>query len=173
MAMPPLPTTIDATTLWLSNTYVGSAMKTSAWLWPICETLHFIGLTLVIGIAGLLDLRLMGIYRRVSLAAVMDMSRWAAAGVMINLVTGSLFLIGAADQYVYNTAWWWKVAFLCVAAINIAVFELRRDTKSIALTIGPGDDTPLRFKVAGGVSLLSWFAVLYFGRMLPFIGNAF
>jgi hypothetical protein len=31
----------------------------------------------------------------------------------------------------------------------------------------------LRLKLAGGVSLVSWFAVLYFGRMLPFIGTAF
>jgi hypothetical protein len=39
--------------------------------------------------------------------------------------------------------------------------------------VGPGDNTPFRLKLAGGVSLFSWFAVLYFGRMLPFIGNAF
>jgi hypothetical protein len=25
----------------------------------------------------------------------------------------------------------------------------------------------------GAVSLISWFAVLYFGRMLPFLGGAF
>ena len=27
--------------------------------------------------------------------------------------------------------------------------------------------------LAGAVSMGSWFLVLYFGRMLPFIGNAF
>ena len=39
--------------------------------------------------------------------------------------------------------------------------------------MGPGQDTPLTLKLAGGVSLGSWFAVLYFGRMLPFLGDAF
>jgi hypothetical protein len=37
-----------------------------------------------------------------------------------------------------------------------------------------GDEkTPTSFKVAGAVSLGSWLAVLYFGRMLPFVGDAF
>jgi hypothetical protein len=35
----------------------------------------------------------------------------------------------------------------------------------------PDDDTPWSFKIIGAVSLLSWFLVLYFGRMLPFIGT--
>ena len=33
--------------------------------------------------------------------------------------------------------------------------------------------TPVAFKVAGIISIFSWFMVLYWGRMLPFIGNAF
>jgi hypothetical protein len=38
--------------------------------------------------------------------------------------------------------------------------------------MGTGD-TPSSFKVIGGVSLVSWLMVIYWGRMLPFIGNAF
>ena len=32
----------------------------SLWGWPICESLHFLGLCLLIGAIGLFDLRLMG-----------------------------------------------------------------------------------------------------------------
>ena len=92
---------------------------------------------------------------------------------LINLVTGLLFVTGAPQQYLHNAAWWWKVAFIAVAALNIAVFELRPGTRALVAAVGPGQDTPLRLKLAGGVSLGSWFAVLYFGRMLPFIGDAF
>ena len=52
-------------------------------------------------------------------------------------------------------------------------FEISPRTKALVDQVGPGDNTPLRLKLAGGVSLFSWFAVLYFGRMLPFIGDAF
>ena len=57
--------------------------------------------------------------------------------------------------------------------VKVLTFELNPRTKALVDTIGPGDNTPLRFKIAGGLSLFSWFAVLYFGRMLPFVGNAF
>ena len=158
---------------WLQATALSHAMLTQPWLWAICETLHFIGLALLIGTAGVFDLRLLGFIKRVSLSAVMDLRGWAALGLLINLVTGLLFVTGAPEQYLHNAAWWWKVAFIAVAALNIAVFELRPGTRALVAAVGPDQDTPLRLKLAGGVSLVSWFAVLYFGRMLPFIGNAF
>jgi len=90
---------------------------------------------------------------------------------LANLVTGVLFFIGAPHQYLDNVAWWYKLAFLAVAGVNVLYFETTQAKR--ALTIGSGDDTPRAFKVIGAVSIVSWFMVLYWGRMLPFIGNAF
>lgn len=163
----------DAVTAWIEATGIGAPMTSSFWLWPFCETLHFIGLALLIGVAGLFDLRMLGFLRGVSLAAVMAWRPWAALGLAINLVTGVMFFVGAPDQYIRNPSWWAKVAFILIAGLNIVAFELSPRTKALADRIGPGDATPLRLKLAGGISLLSWFAVLYFGRMLPFLGNAF
>ena len=39
-----------------------------------------------------------------------------------------------------------------------------------AVALQPGVDTPIVFKVVGGVSLLAWLGVLYFGRLMPFWG---
>ena len=164
---------VDVAAAWIKHSGIGAPMISTPWLWPLCETLHFIGLALLIGIAGLFDLRMLGLVRRVSLAAVMDLRGWAALGLAINLVTGVMFFVGAPDQYIHNPAWWAKVAFILIAGLNILAFELSPRTKALVHDVGPGDNTPLRLKLAGGVSLFSWFAVLYFGRMLPFIGNAF
>jgi hypothetical protein len=41
------------------------------------------------------------------------------------------------------------------------------------LALEPGADTPRAVKMIGLVSLVAWFAVLYCGRMLPFLGDAF
>ena len=157
--------------VWLKSTYISQQMVTQPWLWPISETLHFIGLTLVIGIAGLFDLRLMGFVRRMSVEAAMSMRGWAALGVAICGVTGILFFVGAPEQYLPNPAFWDKVFFLVVAMLNIAFFETRLGKKMLAL--GPEDPTPLSFKITGAVSMASWFMVLYFGRMLAFIGTSF
>jgi hypothetical protein len=164
---------LDLVVTWIETTGIGAPMTATPWLWPLCETLHFIGLALLIGVAGLFDLRMLGFVRRVSLASVMDLRPWAALGLAINLVTGLMFFAGAPDQYVHNPAWWAKIAFILVAGLNILAFELSPSAKALVNEVGPGDNTSLRLKFAGGISLFSWFAVLYFGRMLPFIGSAF
>ena len=161
----------ESLVLWLKSLAISHAMTDLPWLWPLCETLHFVGLALLVGAAGMFDLRLLGFMRRMPVAAAMQMRMWAGLGVAINVITGSLFLVGAPEQYLENRAWWAKCAFLLVAFANVVVFETRYGARLVTL---PADaDTPRGFKVAGAVSITSWFAVLYFGRMLPFIGTAF
>jgi len=70
---------------------------------------------------------------------------------------------------VSSWAWWWKLAFLLVAGLNALFFETTQGARVLAMQ--EGDDTPLTFKIVGAVSLLAWFAVLYFGRMLPFFAE--
>lgn len=161
----------EALIVWLKGTSISEVMRTSQFIWPICETLHFIGLALLIGGAGLIDLRLMGVLKSVPVSAVMQMRKWAAIGIVINVVTGVLFFVGAPDQYIGNPAWYGKLLFLCVAMINIAIFETTQGERMLKLPAG--EKTPATFKLAGAVSMGSWLLVLYFGRMLPFLGNAF
>jgi hypothetical protein len=94
---------------------------------------------------------------------------YAIAGFAINLVTGVLFFMMAPQMYAFSAAWWAKVFFIVLAGFNAMFFETTQGAR--VLTLGPEDDTPLTFKIVGGVSLFSWFAVLYFGRMLPYIGT--
>jgi hypothetical protein len=162
---------MDAVVVWLKGTALSNAIVTHIWVWPLCESLHFIGLALVIGIVGLFDLRLMGFMKRIPVGAIRDLMPLAILGFAINLTSGALFFIGTPEQYVHNVAWWAKVSFLIVAGLNALVFEL---TMGAAIARLPdGVETPAGAKVIGAVSLISWLSVLYWGRMLPFIGNAF
>ena len=161
----------EALVVWLKATSLSEAMRTSPFIWPICETLHFIGLALLVGGAGLIDLRLMGFLKSVPVSAVMQVRKWAVLGIAINVVTGILFFVGAPDQYIENPAWYGKLLFLLVAIINVVIFETTQGERMLRLP--PGEKTPASFKLAGAVSMGSWLLVLYFGRMLPFLGNAF
>lgn len=161
----------EAIVAWLKATSLSQYISMSPVLWPVMEMLHFIGLALLIGGAGLIDLRLMGFMKSVPVSAVMQVRKWAVLGIVINVVTGTLFFIGAPGQYIDNSAWYYKLLFLAVAIVNILVFETRQGKRMLALAAG--QDTPASFKIAGAVSMGSWLMVLYFGRMLPFIGNAF
>jgi hypothetical protein len=154
---------------WLEATGVSTAMRNTTWLWPICESLHFIGLTMLIGAAGFFDLRLIGLMRRVPVSAAKAFMPYGIVGFAMNLTTGVMFFVMRPSMYAFSAAWWAKVFFIAFAGLNAMVFETTLGARVLALPAGA--DTPRSFKIVGCVSLFSWFAVLYFGRMLPYIGT--
>ena len=162
---------MDDFVLWLQATALSQTIVGRTWIWPVAETIHFVGLTLVIGIAGFFDLRLLGFFSRASVKAVRELMGFAMFGFVLNLTTGLIFLIGHPEQYVHNRSWWFKVAFLGIAGLNALVFET-----TVGKRIGElpaGADTPPAAKAVGAISLIAWLGVLYWGRMLPFIGDAY
>jgi hypothetical protein len=155
----------------IKATWLSGAIKAYPWVWPACETLHFVGLSLLLGIVGLLDLRLMGFMKRVPISALRSLLPYGIAGFVINLITGLAFFIGAPDQYISNIAFYYKLLFLAVAGGNALFFETRQGRR--VSEIDASGATPAAFRIAGVISIVSWFMVLYWGRMLPFVGNAF
>jgi hypothetical protein len=162
---------LDAIVQSLQASQISLWINQSTWVWPLCETLHFIGLSLLLGITGFFDLRLMGFFRRVSIGAAKELMPLAMVGFAINAITGVVFLIGLPAQYVHNRVWWFKVGFIALAGLNALVYETRLSKRVTELDAD--GDTPPAVKLIGLVSLLSWLAVLYCGRMLPFLGDAF
>lgn len=162
---------VDAMAASIRHSGIGAPMTDSLWLWPLCETLHFIGLALVIGIVGFFDLRLIGFFRQIPVSAARELMPFALFGFGLNLVTGVLFFVGHPEQYVHDMAWWLKVGSLALAGLNAAVFEAAVGARTV--TVGAGEETPAAAKAIGVVSIVAWFGVLFWGRMLPFIGNAF
>ena len=52
----------------LDGTAIGLTVKTSVWMFPVLEALHFIGLALLIGGIAALDLRVLGVAKRLPIA---------------------------------------------------------------------------------------------------------
>jgi hypothetical protein len=163
--------TLDAFAFWLRSTELSHAIRVQPWLWPLFEMLHFFGLSLLVGVAGFFDLRLLGFMTRVPISAAWSLMPWAKAGFALCAITGITFFIGAPDQYVDNLAFYGKVIFLLLANANAANFEVayRKTVERKEADARP----PRAFPVIAGLSVVSWLFVLYWGRMLPFIGNAF
>jgi hypothetical protein len=156
---------------WLHETAPSQWVRAWPWTWAICETLHFIGLSALVGVIGLLDLRLMGFLRRIPLSALRPLLPYGIAGFVINAVTGAIFFVGTPEQYVTNVAFGMKMLFVVVSGLNVLYFETRHGHR--VLSLAPDAPMPAAFWIAGAISLASWFMVLYWGRMLPYIGNAF
>ena len=67
--------------------YVGAHV----WVWPLCETLHFVGLCLLLGVVLMVDLRMLGVGKSLSFAALYQLLPLGMLGFTINLVTGMIF----------------------------------------------------------------------------------
>ena len=148
---------------------VESFVNSRPWVWPASETLHFIGLSVLFGILFAINLRLMGGLRGVPFAALHRLLPWAMLAFGINLVTGMLFFIAAAHQYINNGPFFWKIIFLMLAGADLlylTVFDRNWELPADA-------DPPMREKVIAASAVFLWMGVIFWGRMLPFLGNAF
>jgi hypothetical protein len=144
----------------------GELLRETRWAWPIFESLHFLGMSLLLGTVGIFDLRLLGFARRIPIAALHKLIPIGIAGFVLNALTGISFLSATPDQYLFNRAFYWKVTFFVVAGLNVMVFYARTFRK--LLDTEPGAPPPLGARIAGGVSLCAWIGVMSAGRLLTF-----
>jgi hypothetical protein len=156
--------------VWLVTTIqmhspVAELMRTR-WAWPIAESLHFLGLCLLIGCVGMFDLRLLGVARRVPIAAVHRFIPWGILGFAINICSGAMFLLTEPDQYIYNPSFHFKLMFMTIGGLNAATFYLTsyRRIFGSAATL----EAPRRAKVIAAISLCAWIGVIIGGRLLTF-----
>jgi hypothetical protein len=153
----------------MASSWINGLVVNYPWTWPTLESLHFLGLCLLIGALLVMDLRLIGFQRTIPLAAVHALTPVAVIGFVINLVTGVGFLFGAPETYGRNGAFWLKMALVLLAGLNYAFFAWRIEPTLSHL--GPRDEMPLRAMAAGVASLALWFGVLALGRLLPYVGS--
>jgi uncharacterized membrane protein len=139
------------------------------WVWPTCETLHFIGMSLMFGVLVITNLRLLGFMKQMPFAAVHRLLPLGILGFSINFCTGMLFFIAAPEQYIENVAFHWKMILLELAGLNYLVLTVFNG----AWELPAGAEPPLPDKLLAASALCLSIGVMYFGRMLPFIGNAF
>jgi hypothetical protein len=117
----------------------------------------------------LVDLRVLGVLKGVSFASLHRLLPWAAFGFGVNVITGMLFFVGIPGQYTGNPAFYWKVGLVMLAGANALYFTLLEEPWAL----GPGEEAPLTAKLAAASAMVLWVGVMYFGSMLPFLGNAF
>jgi uncharacterized membrane protein len=143
------------------------AMTYNKWWWAFLMDLHFLGLVLLIGTVGALDLRIMGFARQLPLEPLHRLVPWALAGFGINLVTGLLAFIGMPEFYTLDYAFWVKMLAILLLGVNAAAFYLTGVFGGVK-DLGPGEDAPLSAKLVAASSLILWFAVILLGRYIQY-----
>lgn len=147
---------------------VGNFVRDTPWAWTSAETIHFVGLTLLIGVLLLVNMRMLGFMKNISFEALDRLLPWAMLGFAVNTMTGMLFFAASAGSYVGNPAFYWKLVFVLLGGLNVLYFTFDRTWAE-----SPGYDAPALSKFAAASAMCLWVGVMYWGSMLPFIGQAF
>ncbi len=143
---------------WLYSSGMGTAIRQSIWVFPIIETVHVLGIALLVGTVSILDLRLLGlILKREPVSAIAQQIlplTWAGFAVMF--ITGFLlFAAEAADCY-GNMAFRIKMLLIPLAGLNALVFHRNPVTR-------------WRARMAGGFSMSLWIGIICAGRAIAYL----
>jgi hypothetical protein len=163
------PTTGEAAPSFLTAAAVQAMVTDNVWVWPGLEALHFIGLAVLFGVIVVVNARLMGGFAQVPFAALHRLIPWGIVALGVNVISGMLFLIATPDQYADNISFHLKLVFFLLAGINLLYLTKAEGP----YRIGVNDAVPGAVKAMAVSAIVLWIGVMYFGRMLPFIGGAF
>jgi hypothetical protein len=123
---------------------------------------------LFVGTAAMLDLRLLG--ATMQGVAVSEVARrlrpWTVAGFFLMVVSGALlFYANPAPRY-QNIFFRAKMAMLLLAGVNAWIFQ-----RSACRNVAQWDRDPVpprRARLAGGVAIVLWAAMIVSGRMIAY-----
>lgn len=145
-------------------------MLINEWWWGFLMALHFMGLALIVGTVGILDLRIMGFLKQLPVKPLHRFIPFAMAGLGVNIVTGCLAFIGQPENYIYSGAFWLKMTALLLLGLNAAVFYLTNVFERLE-NLGPGEDATPFAKLVAGSSLALCFALIFLGRYIQPLGD--
>ena len=149
---------------WCENLAIGQAMRDSRWLFPVIESLHLLGLSVLGGAVLAVNLSLLGLgLGRKSTAQVWRAVRpWLLGSVAVMLASGFLLFLSEAVKLYYQEAFWVKMSALLLSLVFTATVQ-RRAALADA-------DHISRFgsSVVAIMSLLLWFLVGAGGRWIGF-----
>jgi len=152
----------------LEASSLATTIRQSLVLFPLIESVHVIGLTMVFGTIVIIDLRLLGVASRARpfTAVASDVLRWTWLAFAVTATTGALMFVTNANTYYYNNYFRAKMALLVLSGVNVLAFELtaRRsvqawDQKAAAPAAG---------RIVATVSLMLWIGVIVLGRWVGF-----
>ena len=162
--MPPLEDLIG----YLEHSGLADNIRENDVLFPLIESVHVLAICLVVGSILAVDLRLLGlasIDRSVSRVTrgILPLT-WCAFVVAVG--SGGLLFISNATKYLGNGFFVAKMIMIGAAGLNMAIFHAigARDLPRWENQIWP----PLPARLAGGVSILLWLAVVACGRWIGF-----
>lgn len=148
---------------WLAAQADGSAFAhwSSATAYPVANVLHLLGLVLLVGGIGLVDLRIAGLFRSLPVRALSKaLTPLSIAGLALMLLSGIVMFAADAEALARSDIFRRKLILIALALLNAGAFRwLWRDL----------DRPTLAARIMAGLSLILWLAVATHGRLIAYL----
>jgi hypothetical protein len=154
---------------WLQGSTLGHFMRESGvWTYAIVNLAHILGVASLFGSVLVLDLRLVGVGRRIPLASLAEATvPVAATGFLIAAATGVGLLVTKATEYVGNPFLAIKFPAILLALINVLVISRSEAWRARGQReLSPHEHR--RLAVMGGLSLACWLTAIAAGRLIAY-----
>jgi hypothetical protein len=152
---------------WLQGTSVGVLVAESLWGYPLLETIHSIGMAMMIGSLGLINLRVLGYKPELPLLPLEQLLPLAWIGFTLNAVSGTLLFTSDAVYFFSKWTFRIKMALIVLGGINAALLGRRvfRDAAAGAAVAAPPATST---KWIAGASLVFWIGAVCAGRLIAY-----
>ena len=111
---------------WLQGSAVGHAMReTGVWTYGVVNLVHILGVASLFGALLVLDLRLLGVWRKVALPAISEPTvSVATVGFFVAAISGVCLLATKATEYVDNPFLYIKFPAIGLGLLNVAILQV-------------------------------------------------
>jgi hypothetical protein len=153
---------------WLHDSAIGTSIRESTYAFPIIETAHVLGITLLVGTIAVVDLRLLGIlFRRERVSSIVrQVLPLTWSGFVVMFVSGFLLFWSEAEKAYVNPIFRIKLLLLLLVGLNPLIFH-----STVYRRVAAWDDAlvaPLQARVTAVLSLTLWSATIVAGRAIAY-----
>jgi hypothetical protein len=153
----------------MESSALGQLMRDAGpWNYAAVNLTHVLGIATLFGSILVLDLRLLGLWRRVPLPALASAAvPVGKTGMVIALTTGPLLLATNATEYIGNPFLFIKFPAIAIGVINVLAFSRSTAWRALGTRELTSAET-LRLRLMGGISLASWLTAVTAGRLIAY-----
>ena len=151
---------------WLHDLPLSTVVRESSTVYATVETLHAVGMGVLVGTITVVNLRLLGLLKRIPVFMLVNLLPLIWAGFIINACSGSLMFMSDAVKMSVNRIFLSKMGliftgFFLALALRRLVFRNMAGWKA-------GGEIPRGARVLACSSLLVWYGAIVAGRLTAY-----
>ena len=152
---------------WLEQSALGHFMRDSSlWTYPFVNLLHILGVASLFGATLIMDLRLLGMWKRVPLVFLTEAAgQIARGGFATAALTGVGLFATKATEYYGNPYVVIKFAAIALGLLNVLILSRSSAWRA---RHEPSNDDHRKLAVMGAISLACWLVAVSAGRLIAY-----